>query len=204
MKTRQRKLAVYAHPSGRLPLARSEKDTKQLTVISTHVNADFDAVASLLAAQKLYPEARVVFPGSQEKNLRNFFVNSMVYLLNMVDLKDIDFDQVGRLVLVDTRQPQRIGKLSEILAREDLVIHAYDHHPDKTDDVKADLQVVRLTGATVTILTEILQERGISISADEATIMSLGIYEDTGSFTFPSTTPADFQAAAYLLSAGPT
>ncbi|HHP7233206.1 MAG TPA: CBS domain-containing protein [Desulfobacterales bacterium] len=183
-------------------MARSEKDTKQLTVISTHVNADFDAVASLLAAQKLYPEARVVFPGSQEKNLRNFFVNSMVYLLNMVDLKDVDFDQVGRLVLVDTRQPQRIGKLSEILAREDLVIHAYDHHPDKAGDVKTDLEVVRLTGATVTILTEILQERGISISADEATIMSLGIYEDTGSFTFPSTTPADFQAAAYLLSCG--
>jgi tRNA nucleotidyltransferase (CCA-adding enzyme) len=39
------------------------------TVITTHINADFDALASLLAAQKLYPEARVVFPGAQEKNL---------------------------------------------------------------------------------------------------------------------------------------
>ena len=44
-----------------------------LTIITTHVNADFDAIASMLAAQKLYPEALVVFPGSQEKNLKNFF-----------------------------------------------------------------------------------------------------------------------------------
>jgi len=183
-------------------LARSDNDPRKLTVITTHVNADFDAVASLLAAQKLYPEARVVFPGTQEKNLRNFFVNSMVYLLNMVELKDVDFDSVGRLVLVDTRQPQRIGKLAGLLERKGIEIHTYDHHPDKADDVEADYQVVRITGATVTILTEILQERGLSISPDEATIMSLGIYEDTGSFTFHSTTPDDFRAAAYLLSCG--
>ena len=32
--------------------------------------------------------------------------------------------------------------------------------------------------------------------------MCLGIYEDTGSFTFPSTTEKDFSAAAFLLSKG--
>ena len=88
---------------------------KDLMVITTHVNADFDALASMLAAQKLYPDARVVFPGSQEKNLKNFFINSMVYLFNMVDVNDIDFAAVKRLILVDTRLPGRIGKLSELL-----------------------------------------------------------------------------------------
>ena len=58
------------------------------------------------------------------------------------------------------------------------------------------------SGATVTILTEILEEKKIHITADEATIMCLGIYEDTGSFTFPSTTAQDFNAAAFLLSCG--
>ncbi|MCK7503920.1 MAG: hypothetical protein MZV70_07335 [Desulfobacterales bacterium] len=32
--------------------------------------------------------------------------------------------------------------------------------------------------------------------------MCLGLYEDTGSFTFPSTTERDFLAAAFLLVAG--
>jgi tRNA nucleotidyltransferase (CCA-adding enzyme) len=175
---------------------------KDLTVITTHINADFDALASMLAAQKLYPNALVVFPGSQEKNLRNFFINSMVYLFNMADIKDIDFTSIKRLVLVDTRQANRIGKFSSILDRPDIDIHIYDHHPPMSNDIKGHSEVHHLTGATVTILTEILMEKGIGISPDEATIMCLGIYEDTGSFTFPSTTERDFTAAAFLLSKG--
>ena len=175
---------------------------RSLTIITTHMNADFDAMASMLAAQKLYPEALVVFPGSQEKNLRNFFINSMVYLFNMADIGDIDFSEVKRLVLVDTRQPNRIGKFTELLGNDEVEIHVYDHHPLMENDVRGEVEHCRLTGATVTILSELIRERGISLSADEATIMCLGIYEDTGSFTFSSTTEADFLAAAFLLSAG--
>ncbi|MEN8690908.1 MAG: DHHA1 domain-containing protein, partial [Desulfobacterales bacterium] len=173
-----------------------------LTVITTHINADFDAVASMLAAQKLYPDAKVVFPGSQEKNLRNFFVKSMAYLFNMLDIKDVDLDRIGRLVLVDTRQPHRIGKLSDLLQRKGVDIHIYDHHPNQSNDIKGNYEVLRLTGATVTILAGIIAEKKIEISPDEATIMCLGLYEDTGSFTFPSTTQEDFTAAAFLLSKG--
>ena len=175
---------------------------KDLTIITTHINADFDALASMLAAQKLYPDALVVFPGSQEKNLRNYFVKSMVYLFNMIDIKDIDFANLKRLVLVDTRQANRIGKLSTVLDRSDVEIHIYDHHPPMHNDIKGHYEVNDLTGATVTILTEIIKTKNIDISSDEATIMCLGIYEDTGSFTFPSTTDKDFRAAAFLLSKG--
>ena len=71
-------------------MPKNQKQTPQnLTIITTHVNADFDALASMLAAQKLYPDGLVVFPGSQEKNLKNFFINSMAYLFNMVDMGDI-------------------------------------------------------------------------------------------------------------------
>ena len=173
-----------------------------LTIITTHVNADFDALASMLAAQKLYPDALVVFPGSQEKNLKNFFINSMAYLFNMADIGNIEFAKVKRLVLVDTRQPSRIGKLSKLLKRKDIEIHIYDHHPATDNDIKGNIEVHRLSGANVTLLIDIIAEKEIEISADEATIMCLGLYEDTGSFTFPSTTENDFKAAAFLLSKG--
>jgi tRNA nucleotidyltransferase (CCA-adding enzyme) len=175
---------------------------KDLTIITTHINADFDALASMLAAQKLYPDALVVFPGSQEKNLRNFFIKSVVYLFNMVNIKDVDLSNLKRLVLVDTKQPSRIGKFADILERPDIDIHIYDHHPPMDNDIKGNYEVHCLTGATVSILTEIIKDKGIDISPDEATIMCLGIYEDTGSFTFPSTTEKDFTAAAFLLSKG--
>ncbi len=177
-------------------------DDKKLTVITTHINADFDALASMLAAQKLYPGSIIVFPGSHEKNLRNFFIKSMVYLFNMADIKDVDFSNIKKLVLVDTKQTSRIGKFASILKQSDLEVHIYDHHPAMANDIKGNYEVNRLTGATVSIITEIIKKKGIGLSPDEATILCLGIYEDTGSFTFSSTTETDFVAAAFLISKG--
>ncbi|MEE9566577.1 MAG: CBS domain-containing protein [Desulfobacteria bacterium] len=179
-----------------------QRSSQDLTVITTHVNADFDAFASMLAAQKLYPDALVVFPGSQEKNLRDFFVKSMVYLYNIVKIKDIDLSAVKRLILVDTRQASRIGKFASIVDRPGLEIHIYDHHPPMPDDLSGSVEVTQTTGATISILTKALRDKEIPISAEEATIMALGLYEDTGSFTFISTTEDDYLAAAYLLSRG--
>jgi tRNA nucleotidyltransferase (CCA-adding enzyme) len=179
-----------------------QRRPEPLTIITTHINADFDALASMLAAQKLYPDALVVFPGSQEKNLRDFFIQSMVYLFNLAEVKDIDITHVQRLVLVDTRRADRIGKLAEVLQNPDLDIHVYDHHSSRADDIRGKLEVCRQTGATVTILTGIIRRKKIPITPEEATILCLGIYEDTGSFTFASTTPEDLEAAAFLLSKG--
>jgi tRNA nucleotidyltransferase (CCA-adding enzyme) len=185
-----------------MTLKTTPYNPQNLTVITTHQNADFDALASMLAAQKLYPDAKVVFPGSQEKNLRNFFIKSMVYLYNIIDIKDIDLNQIKLLVLVDTRQPSRIGSLTSVLNKPDVKIHIFDHHPNMPDDIPADYEVIQPTGSTVSILANILKQKEIEITPEEATIMSLGIYEDTGSFTFSSTTEADFIAAAFLLSKG--
>jgi tRNA nucleotidyltransferase (CCA-adding enzyme) len=173
-----------------------------MEVIITHINADFDALASLLAAHKLYPEAKLVFPGSQEKSLRDFFVRSTFYVLEADRAKDIALEEVTRLIMVDTRQRSRIGRFAEIVDKPDVEIHIYDHHPPSADDVKGTLEVIEGKGATITIILRLLRERGILITPDEATIMMLGIYEDTGSLTFTSTAAEDFDAAAYLLTQG--
>ncbi|MFC1866914.1 CBS domain-containing protein [Thermodesulfobacteriota bacterium] len=192
----------------------SEKDTgktKQVKaldkelhreIITTHINADFDALASMVAAKKLYPNATLVFPGSQEKNLRNFFLHSMSYIFNFTKMKQINFNQVKRLILVDTRQKSRIGKFAELLDNKGVEIHLYDHHPDSDDDIPGDKEVIRTSGATTSILTEIIRESGLSVTPDEATVMCLGIHEDTGSFTFSSTRPIDHIAAAWLSGQG--
>ncbi|RLC29310.1 polya polymerase, partial [Candidatus Woesebacteria bacterium] len=175
---------------------------ESVEVITTHINADFDALASLIAASKLYPGANLVFPGSQEKNLRNFFLHSTSYLFNFSKMKHIKFDRIKRLILVDTRQKNRIGKFAELVDRDDVEIHIYDHHPDSEDDVAGDMEIIRKTGSTTAILTSLIKEKNISISPDEATVMCLGIHEDTGSFTFSSTTVEDYEAAAWLTKQG--
>lgn len=175
---------------------------KNLTLITTHLNPDFDAVGSMLAAHKLYPGSRVVFPGFHERSMKNFIVSSMAYLFNMIEYKNVDPADVGRLIVVDTKQPSRIGEMAALLEMPDTEIHIYDHHPSLDTDIRADFEMSRSTGANVTMLIERLRENSVDISPDEATIMCLGIFEDTGSFTYPSTTAADFTAAAYLREKG--
>src|SRR5512143_4050626 len=173
-----------------------------MDVITTHLNADFDTIASMLAACKIYPEAVCVLPGSQEETVKGFLVQSAFYNLPMRKPREIDLDKVTRLILVDIRSRGRIGIFGELIGRPGVPVHVYDHHPDEDSDVKGDVEVIRRVGSTTTILVQILKERGIPITQDEATVMMLGIYEDTGSLSFPSTTVDDYLAAAHLLSCG--
>ncbi|MCF8031035.1 MAG: CBS domain-containing protein, partial [Desulfohalobiaceae bacterium] len=173
------------------------------TVITAHSNADFDCLSSMVAAKLLHPDAALIFPGSQEQSLRDFYIQSTTYLLNFQQFKDIDPDSVNRLVICDTRQPSRLQHVAPLLERkENLEIHVYDHHPDSEEDLDATHQVVRLWGSTVAILIEELRQQGIEPGPDRATLMGLGLYEDTGCFTFDSTTSHDLEGAAWLRKLG--
>ncbi len=67
------------------------------TIITCHANADFDAIASMVAAKKLYPEGVLIFPGSQEKNIKDFFLESTSYLYNFKHANDVDIEKVKKL-----------------------------------------------------------------------------------------------------------
>src|SRR4030043_1796458 len=173
-----------------------------MDVITTHINADFDSLASMVAAKKLYPDAVLVFPGSQERSLREFFLPSPLYAFEVERIKNIGLQGGKRPIFVDTRQISRIGKFSELLNKPDLEIHIYDHHPPSSEDLHGSVEVISEVGATVTLLLDLLQKRGIEITPDEATVMMLGIYEDKGNLTFPSTKEEDYKAAGYLVRKG--
>ncbi|MFV1950415.1 MAG: CBS domain-containing protein [Nitrospinota bacterium] len=172
-----------------------------MQVITTHFNADFDCLASMMAAKKLYPDARLVFPGSQEKNVRDF-LKASEYSFEFNKIKNIPMLDIDLLIVVDTKLRGRIGVFGEIIDRPGLKIHIYDHHPADAKDIVSEVEIVKERGAATTIFVELLKEKNILLTPAEATIMELGIYEDTGSLTFSSTTPKDLEAAAYLLSIG--
>ena len=173
-----------------------------MEVITSHTNADFDALASMVAAKKLYPDATIVFPGSQEKSMRDFFLESTAYAIESVRLRNIDLDAISRLIIVDNRNAKRLGKLAEVLRRPGVTVHLYDHHPPTEGDVKGDREVTGEVGATTTLMIEILQSKGMAATPLEATIFALGIYEETGALTYLSTTERDAMAVAWLIGQG--
>lgn len=172
-----------------------------MEIITTHINADFDAVASMVAAKKYYPGAVMVFPGSQEKSVREFLSSSHLEL-DLKSFKDIELDDVERLIVVDINSSKRIGVFSEILGRMGLAVHVYDHHPSSLNGIMGQKMVIQNVGATTTIFAEMLRDDKIRLSPAEATLLMLGIYEETGSLAFPGTTERDLNAAAYLLHNG--
>ncbi|MGH7380235.1 MAG: CBS domain-containing protein [Candidatus Methylomirabilales bacterium] len=172
-----------------------------MELITTHINADFDAVASMLAASKLYPQARLAFPGSLERNVREYFAQ-MGEPFPHERLKKLDLTAVTRLILVDAKRAGRLGPLKEVLANPGLEIHIFDHHPAHPKDIAGALEVLKEVGATTTIFVELLRERQVPLTPEEATLLALGIYEETGFFTFTSTTPADLAAGAALVDQG--
>ncbi|WP_003542626.1 CBS domain-containing protein [Desulfotomaculum nigrificans] len=173
-----------------------------MEIITTHVNTDLDGLASLVAAQKLYPGAELIFPGKLSRNVEEFLALHKDTLRNVRTIKDINIDKVKRLIMVDTKSPGRVSKLKELFNRPHVEVHIYDHHPRAAGDVCGKVEVVEPVGACTTLLIERIRAQGLEITPLEATIMALGIYEDTGCLVFTNTTPRDIRAAAFLLEQG--
>jgi tRNA nucleotidyltransferase (CCA-adding enzyme) len=172
-------------------------------VITSHIQADFDAFASMLAARKLYPEAILVFPGAQEKNLRDYLAQASFQVVQIIQkLKAVEVNKVSRLIIVDTRQLSRIGDFANIIGKEGVEVIIYDHHPASSDDIKGCCQHCKEYGSNSTIMVEELKDRGITPTPEEATILAMGIFEDTGSLLFPSTRPEAAMALAELIRQG--
>ena len=97
------------------------------TVITTHQNADFDALAAAVGAALLYPEGRIVFAGSLNPNVREF-VSLHGESLPILSLRLIDQEKIRQLIIVDTADPERIGDLGRLCGRPDVEIVVFDHH----------------------------------------------------------------------------
>lgn len=173
-----------------------------MDVITTHINADFDCLGSMAAAARLYPGALVSFPGSQEKGVRDFIERHPGYLPPFTRAKDIDLGAIKRLIIVDCQHAARIGRFAGILNNPGLEVHIYDHHPVTSESIRPCGGSLSICGSASTILAVLLMERGIQLTPEEATLIMLGIHEDTGRLLFASTTPEDYRAAAWLLGQG--
>ncbi len=172
------------------------------TLVTCHANADFDAFAAMLAVRHLYAPCVLLFPGTQERGLQKIVANLDGERYNLRESDDIDWDAISRLVVVDTRQRDRLNHVARLLDRDNVRIEVWDHHPDSGDDVAATISHWAEVGAVTSLIVKALAVADIALDADEATLLGLGIYGDTGSFTYSSTTPADFESAAWLLTRG--
>lgn len=165
-------------------------------VILTHEHADFDAVASLLGAALLMPDAVPVLPRKVNRNVTDFLT---IYggQLPFREAETLPRQRIEWATLVDTQSAQYPRGTGD-----ETQIQVIDHHALTRDDVERGAYWGGTTGACTTLLVEEACRRGVDLTPIEATLLLLGIYEDTGSLIYAGTTPRDLHAAAWLMEQG--
>ncbi len=165
-------------------------------VILTHEQADFDAVASQLGAHLLNETAVPVLSRKLNRNVRAFLTFYGADL-PFVEARHLPSQPVHAVTLVDTQSLTSIKGMSA-----ETRVHVVDHHPLR-DDLPPGWEItVSGTGANTTVFVEALRDRDVLLGSVQATLLLLGIYEDTGSLTYSRTTARDLRAASYLLEQG--
>jgi len=171
-----------------------------MDIILAHRQIDFDALASMVAAQKIYPNSVLIMDGKPNVYVQDFLALSRDQL-RFRKAQDVNLEEVSRVILVDTHELRRAGFLGEKVARlPGVEVEIYDHHP-YAGKLKHGM-VIEPVGACATLLVEKLAGLGLPLSSFEATLIAIGIYDDTGSLLFDNTTVRDVHAVAYLLEQG--
>jgi nanoRNase/pAp phosphatase (c-di-AMP/oligoRNAs hydrolase) len=171
-----------------------------MQVVTTHKNTDFDGLASVIAATMLYPDSIGVVPSAVNNNVAKF-LSTHKTAFNIVLPNEIDPEKVTRLIVVDTDQWRRLDRMERIRERGDVEILLWDHHVNG-GDIGADWRCQEPIGATVTLLIREMKRREMELNPLVSTVLLIGLYEDTGHLSYPSTKAEDAAAAAYLLANG--
>ncbi len=167
-----------------------------MQVILTHEQADFDALASLLGAHMVHPKGIALLPHRMNRNVQSF-LNLYGSELPFKDHRDLPSDPIDQVILVDTQSMITLRGL-----RTDASIQVIDHHEPRQEFPENWTITNQPLGSCTTYFVEVLRDRNGGMQPVYATLLLLGIYEDTGSLTYSSTTPRDVRAVAYLLEHG--
>ncbi len=175
--------------------------THQRFLVTTHQNADGDAIGSLLAMTHLL---RVELEKYVVAVLPDPLVKRYQFLPGLDGL--VTPDEAAKLgpwdavVTVDVSTPERIGDVYKMITPEMVRINV-DHHVTnpRTDDI---CWVDTNASATCEMMVDMYRELNVVPTADVATALYTGIITDTGQLAFQGTTPKAIHAAADLVDQG--
>ena len=169
-------------------------------LVSAHINADGDAVASVIAIGLLLGHFKkkyyMIFHDSQINNRYSYLKNFdriMTYssTLNL---------QLGAAIILDVPSRQRLGNVEKLLPDRSRTVKI-DHHPEE-DDFAAVSMVDDKASSSAQLVYEILDQADIKIDFDLAQAIYTGIVYDTGRFSFSNTTSRDMYICSKMIDIG--
>ena len=151
----------------------------------------------MVALHRLHSDIHPILPDKLSSEVQGFvtlYQSSLPFYTWDTLPAELSIEQV---VYVDT---QEVADLPE--EYKDLPVWILDHHPLERTLRADDSAEIETVGAITTLLVEKMRAAGLELDSFEATLMALGIYSDTGRFTYNHTTSRDFEAVSWLVSQG--
>jgi phosphoesterase RecJ-like protein len=173
-------------------------------LLTTHVNPDGDAIGSEIAfAQLLHAKGKTVrilndsvIPHAFEWLATRWPVESYTEAL-----AEQRFAESDALVVIDTGNRQRIGRLAAHLDRHAIALAVVDHHV--THDGFGQVNVIEpACAATAVLVHELMREAGVAPDALAADALYVGLATDTGHFRYSNTDARALRMAADLVERG--
>ena len=175
-----------------------------MQIVVSHNSLDFDALASQLAVSKLFPNVRIAVCLPVLGSIREYLTLHRSQL-PLVQMKFLRAEEISKLFIVDCQRIDRLDRVIQSLIENEIPYTILDHHPLDPQGLGTKAQsesIIGNAGACTTILVDKINQQKIALTPFEATLLALGIYEDTGCLTYAGTTNRDAAAIAFLLKQG--
>lgn len=173
-------------------------------LLTTHVNPDGDAIGSEVAMAR-WLRGR----GKQVRILNDSPTPAAFGWLVAEDpietyeeaLCEKRFEEAAALIVLDTGNRQRIGRLAKHLDRHLVPIAVVDHHV--THDGFGQVNVIEpQLASTASLVFELMAEAGVTPDLLSAEALYVGLFTDTGNFRYSNTDARAHRMAAALVEAG--
>lgn len=173
-------------------------------LLTTHLNPDGDGLGSEVA-MSLWLEAL----GKTARILNDSPVpQSFVFLTAdhgietfAPETAETRFAEADVLIVLDTSNRQRIGRLAPVIDRHAIEVAVVDHHV--THHGFGQVNVIEpQAAATAEIVHGLIAESGVALTPKMAEALYVGLMTDTGSFRYSNTDGAAHRMAAELVDAG--
>ena len=176
-----KKILLHLHPG-------PDGDSVGSSLAMMHVLKGMGKDVVLIKGDSLLPQYLSVLPGFSEIVQKNFF--------------EIDLSEFDLFLIQDSSTVKFVSQLNEVVFPETLKTIVIDHHASNLGFAGINL-LAPTYPAVCQILFELFKEWGVSISEDTAKCLFLGMYTDTGGFTYSNTLSSTFKIAGELSSIAP-
>jgi phosphoesterase RecJ-like protein len=174
-------------------------------LLTTHINPDGDGLGSEVA-MALWLARR----GHELRVLNDSVVPTAFLFLARhhapegfePELAEQRFTEADALVVLDTSNRQRIGRLSPLLDRHILPVAVVDHHVTHARGFGQVNVVEPEASSTGEIVYDLIREAGDEITPEIAEALYVALMTDTGSFRYSNTDSHAHRMAADLLTRG--